>query len=125
MVLHRYLVAFIAFVLTNTLVAAQRRPAVPESAIQRLADGRPNLQGIWQATSTAAVDLQDHAASLNMPAGRSVLTGGTAIPYQPWAAAHRAENFRNRLKDDPLNQCYMPGTPRIMYMDFPFQIFQT
>jgi len=125
MIAHRYLVALAVLVLTNTLVGAQKRPPVFETTIPRLADGKPNLQGIWQATSTAAIDLQDHPASLNMPAGRSVLAGGAAIPYQPWAAAKRAENFQNRVKDDPLNQCYMPGTPRIMYMDFPFQVFQT
>jgi hypothetical protein len=47
------------------------------------------------------------------------------IPYQPWAAAKKAENFQNRQKADPLGKCYMPGVPRIMYLDFPFQIFQT
>ena len=59
-----------------------------------------------------------------MLAGRSVVVG-TEIPYQPWAAAKKAENFQNRQKADPLNQCYIPGVPRIMYLDFPFQIFQT
>jgi len=112
-------------VLSTTLFAAPQRPPVPDSAVPRTADGKPNLQGIWQATGTAAADLQDHAASLNLPAGRSVLAGGAAIPYQPWAAAKRADNFQNRLKDDPVSRCYLPGTPRIMYMDFPFQIFQT
>ena len=90
----------------------------------RTADGKPNFEGIWQASSTAAADLQDHAARLNMPAGRSVIDGGE-IPYQPRAAAQKAENYRNRQKADPLNQCYIPGVPRIMYLDFPFQIFQT
>ena len=120
-----YLVAFAALALTSALSAAPERTPARESAIPRTADGKPNLQGIWQAASAASADLQDHAASLNMLAGRSVLAGGAAIPYQPWAAAKRVENFQNRLKDDPLNQCFMPGTPRIMYMDFPFQIFQT
>ena len=119
------LVTFAALAMTSALFAAPARAAVPESAIPRTADGKPNLQGIWQAAGTAPADLQDHAASLNMLAGRSVLAGGGAIPYQPWAATKRAENFQNRLTDDPLNHCYMPGTPRIMYMDFPFQIFQT
>ena len=50
---------------------------------------------------------------------------GGEIPYQPWAAAKKAENFKNRQKADPLNQCFIPGVPRIMYLDFPFQIFQT
>lgn len=118
-------VTIAALALTGTLSGGPQRAAVPASTIPRTADGKPDLQGIWQATSTAAGDLQDHAASLQMLAGRSVLVDGGAIPYQPSAAAKRVENFRNRRKDDPLGQCYMPGTPRIMYMDFPFQIVQT
>ncbi len=46
--------------------------------------------------------------------------------YQPWAAAKRKLRILEiRQKADPLNQCYLPGTPRIMYMEYPFQIFQT
>ena len=92
--------------------------------IPRTTDGRPNLQGIWQARNAAAADLEDHAASHRMRPGRSVVEGG-AIPYQPWAAAKKRENFANRDTADPLAKCYMPGVPRIMYMEFPFQIFQT
>ena len=36
-----------------------------------------------------------------MPAGRSVVEGGE-IPYQPWAAAKKAENFAKRAELDPL-----------------------
>jgi hypothetical protein len=87
-----------------------------QATVPRTADGKPNLAGIWQASSTPSVDLQDHAARYNMPAGRSVVVGGGEIPYQAWAAAQKA---------DPLAQCYIPGVPRVMYLDFPFQIFQT
>ena len=104
---------------TSAAQTAARQPAVP-----RTADGKPDFEGIWQASSTAAADLQDHGARYNMPAGLSVVSGG-AIPYQPWAAAKKAENFQNRQKTDPVGQCYMPGVPRIMYLDYPFQIFQT
>ncbi|HTC36446.1 MAG TPA: hypothetical protein VK724_23905 [Bryobacteraceae bacterium] len=97
--------------------------AAPET-LPRTPDGKPNFEGIWQASSTAAADLEDHAARFNMLAGRSVVVGNE-IPYQPWAAAKKAENFQNRAKADPLGQCYIPGVPRIMYLDFPFQIFQT
>jgi hypothetical protein len=110
--------------LTNAPFAASQNTPVPQQTLPRTADGKPNLQGIWQATSTAAADLQDHAARNNMLAGRSVVDGGQ-IPYQAWAAAKKAENFENRLKADPLRKCYIPGVPRIMYLDFPFQIFQT
>jgi hypothetical protein len=112
-----HLATITAIALTSALIAdAQSLP--------RTADGKPNFEGIWQASSTAAADLLDHAASHNMPAGRSVVVGAE-IPYQPWAAAKKVENFQNREKADPLGKCYLPGVPRIMYLDFPFQIFQT
>jgi hypothetical protein len=121
--MHR-LAAIVAVALTSALFAAPQRTPAPSKILPRTADGKPNLQGIWQAAGTAAADLQDHSAGYNMLAGRSVVVG-TEIPYQLWAAAKKAENFRNRQKADPLNQCYIPGVPRIMYLDFPFQIFQT
>ena len=92
--------------------------------LPRTADGRPNLQGIWQVRNRASYGLQDHVARHGMPAGRGVVEGG-AIPYQPWAAAQQQENFSNRATADPLASCYMPGVPRIMYMEWPFEIFQT
>ena len=90
----------------------------------RTRDGKPNLQGIWQALNTAAWDLQDHSASLGVPAGQGVVEGN-AIPYQPWALAKKRENFANRLTLDLETKGFLPGVPRIMYLPFPFQIFQT
>jgi hypothetical protein len=104
----------------STEVAAQGKP----SAIPRTADGKPNLQGIWQVRNRAAYGLEDHVARHGMPPGRSVVEGGT-IPYQESALKKRDDNFLNRETLDPLNQCFLPGMPRIMYMEFPFQIFQT
>ncbi|HEY2842416.1 MAG TPA: hypothetical protein VGJ09_02155 [Bryobacteraceae bacterium] len=92
--------------------------------VPRTAAGKPNLQGIWQVRGDAAYDLQDHAARKGAPAAKSVVDGGT-IPYQPWAVAKKAANFSKRATEDPLGQCYLPGVPRIMYMQYPFQIFQT
>jgi len=111
-------VASIALVMVSN-AAAQGGAALP-----RTADGRPDLQGIWQVRSRAAYDLEDHAARHGMPAGRSVVDGGV-VPYQPWAAAKKRDNFAKRATADPLAECYMAGVPRIMYMEFPFQIFQT
>jgi len=90
----------------------------------RTADGKPDLQGIWQVLNTAAWDIQDHPARLDVPAGQGVVDGND-IPYQPWAAAKKKENFENRLTADPVRKCYLPGVPRIAYMPYPFQIFQT
>lgn len=100
---------------------AQKGPAAP---IPRTVDGKPDLQGIWQARSGAAYDLQTHPAKPGIPAGKGVVEGNV-IPYQPWASAKKKANFTNRRKADPLASCYFPGVPRIMYLAHPFQIFQT
>ncbi|HKC58267.1 MAG TPA: hypothetical protein VKC35_19175 [Vicinamibacterales bacterium] len=93
-------------------------------AIPRTADGKPDLSGIWQVLNTAAWDIQDHAASLGVPAGQGVVEGNE-IPYQPAALAKKRENYANRRTADPETKCYEPGVPRITYMPYPFQIVQT
>jgi hypothetical protein len=110
-----------ALQLSSRTAGAQAAAASP--AIPRLPDGKPNLQGIWQVRNRAAYDLEDHPARFGMPAGASVVEGGT-IPYQPWALAKRNENFANRETADPLSKCYMAGVPRVMYLPFPVQIVQ-
>ena len=113
-----------ALILSAALVSCSRSPASSSASIPRTADGKPDLHGIWQVRNRAAADLEDHVARHGMPAGKGVVQGGP-IPYQPWAAAKKIENAKNRLTADPLANCYLPGVPRIMYMEFPFQIFQT
>ena len=124
--------------------AGQQFPATYRAP--RLADGHPDLNGIWQALVTANWDLQDHEAQPGPqpelsgayaagPAGQSIIEGGE-IPYKPDALAKKKANFENRLRvdvsddktwhalGDPEMKCYMPGVPRAAYMPFPFQIVQ-
>jgi len=125
----------------------------------RTADGRPDLNGIWQVLNTANYDIEAHPAGPalalipapqstdlpglgratpvelpapavrrlgavgGVPAGDGVVVGG-GIPYQPWAAARKAENAEQWLERDPEIKCYMPGVPRATYMPYPFQILQ-
>jgi hypothetical protein len=89
----------------------------------RTPDGQPDLQGVWQTLNTASWNLEDHQATLGVPAGQSVVEGGE-IPYQPWALAKRKENFEKRATADPQSRCYLPGVPRITYLPYPFQIVQ-
>ena len=104
--------------------ATAPRPAADARAIPRTPDGKPHLEGIWQVRNRAAYDLQDHHARYLMPPGAGVVQGGE-IPYLPAALKQREENFAKRYEADPLSNCYMPGVPRIMYLEHPFQIFQT
>ena len=95
-------------------------------------DGRPDLNGIWQAIGTAHWDIQDHPAGAGppefgtigaVPPGQGVVVGNE-IPYQPWALEQKQRNFENRYTDDPEIRCYLPGVPRATYLPYPFQIIQ-
>jgi hypothetical protein len=100
----------------------------------RTADGKPDLNGIWQVMNTANWNIEDHAASAGnlpqlgaigaVPAGVGVVEGGP-IPYLPEAAARRKENFAHRWTDDPEIKCYLPGVPRAAYLPYPFEIVQS
>jgi hypothetical protein len=111
------------------------RGGAPAARVPRTADGKPNLNGIWQTFGGANWNLEDHGASAGpffqegaigaVPAGQSVVEGGGDIPYTPAALAKRNDNARNRLTLDPEVKCYMPGIPRANYMPYPFQIVQS
>ena len=60
-----------------------------------------------------------------MPPGAGIVEGGP-IPYLPAALAKRKENYDKRAtrEGDPEIRCYLPGTPRAMYQNMPFQIIQ-
>ena len=92
--------------------------------VPRTPDGKPDLSGIWQVMNAAAWDIQDHAARKDVPAGAGVVIGNQ-IPYKPEALARKRQNYENRATADPETKCYLPGVPRIMYMPYPFQIFQS
>src|SRR5438105_9326343 len=126
----------IAVVAGGGLLAAGA-PGVSKAAAYKAprgADGKPNLNGIWQAVNTANWDIQGHAAQPGLvvalgaagavPAGLGVVEGDE-IPYLPEAAAKKKENFEKRLTADPEIKCYLPGVPRATYMPYPFQIVQT
>ena len=99
--------------------------AASAQAIRRTSDGKPDLNGVWQALNAAAWDIQDHSGQLGVPPGQGIVEGNE-IPYQPWAAAKKKENFANRATADQTEaNCFMPGVPRATYMPYPFQIVQT
>jgi hypothetical protein len=133
----------VAFGPGATLVAGQL-PA--NYRAPRTADGKPNLNGIWQALNEANWDIETHGAVPSpypellgalfaAPPGWGVVEGGV-LPYKPEMLARKKENFAKRLTrptnrelnettGDPEAKCYMPGVPRATYMPMPFQIIQT
>jgi len=114
----------------------------------RLPDGKPDLNGIWQALNEANWDLEPHMARAalalrpgpyvpvpaaavlalgavgSVPPGLGVVEGDT-IPYLPDALKKKKENQEHYLERDPEIKCYLPGVPRANYVDQPFQILQS
>jgi hypothetical protein len=80
----------------------------------RTPDGKPNLNGIWQANNTAHWNIEAHpsapgpmwqlGAQFAIPGGLGVVEGDT-IPYKPEALKQRNENFAKRLDLDPEMRC--------------------
>lgn len=100
--------------------ATKLTPSIP-----RLADGKPDLNGIWQAVGGADVNLEDHAADAYAPGAQTVVQEGK-IPYLSAALKLRDDNYATRNTSDPVTtRCNLPGVPRITYVhNLPFQIFQ-
>ena len=98
-----------------------------------MADGKPNLNGIWQANNSANWDIQTHqarqgavvalGAAFSAPGGLGIVQGND-IPYRPEALARKRENAAHWMTADPEIKCYLPGIPRATYMPYPFRIVQ-
>jgi hypothetical protein len=149
----RFSVAMIAAAITTLLLLGWGPAAIPVAGQQastyrapRTADGKANLNGIWQALNEANWDIETHGAGPSPfpqllgalfaePPGLGVVEGGP-LPYKPEMLAKKKANFAGRLTrptsreindttGDIEAKCYMPGVPRATYMGTPFQIVQT
>jgi hypothetical protein len=134
--------ATFAIVSSPEVEGQARTPAVP-----RL-NGKPDLNGLWQAINTANYDIQAHTAKAalamrpgpivpvpakevlalgavgSIPSGAGVVEGDE-LPYAAEGLKKKQENQQNWLTSDPEIKCYLPGVPRATYMPFPFQIVQS
>src|SRR5881394_3775963 len=139
---------FASVILGIALLASPGLAQTPAYRAPRTPDGKPDLNGIWQALNEANYDIELHMARPAMavrpgpygpvpaaavlplgavgavPPGLGVVEGDQ-LPYKPEALAKKKENQANWLTLDPEIKCYLPGVPRATYMPYPFQILQS
>ena len=107
-----------------------------QSAVPRAADGKPDLTGVWQGSSTRPGKWEDANNGLGVggtgkdPSAPPSLGSQQVItdpaPYQPWAAARVLDSYNKRGIDDPAAICLPPGVPRLVMVSlFPIEIVQT
>src|ERR1700688_3031787 len=124
-------IAAAAAAFTPVARTSAQAPSAPGPG--RMADGKPNLNGIWEANNTANWDIQSHqarqgpvlslGAAFSIPGGLGIVDGND-IPYRPDALAKKNDNAAHWMTADPEIKCYLPGVPRATYMPYPFQIVQ-
>ena len=113
-------------------LAAGVAPALAQSAapapIKRMADGKPDISGVYQSDGGGANQgLEKRAATALTPGGRGVIVDPPdgLLPTQPWARAeNEARRAPERGYDDPTAHCFVAGVPRSTYVPSPFQILQ-
>jgi hypothetical protein len=103
--------------------AAQNAADKPEqTAIPRLADGHPNLQGIWHnEVGAAALRKAGPFGDYHSP--------GVPLPYPYLPITQKIKDYRftHDLYADPEAHCHLPGVPRETEQPsgiFPFKIIQ-
>jgi hypothetical protein len=96
--------------------------------IRRMADGKPDLTGMYGADSGGAnYGLERHDKDFLTPGTRGVVVDPPdgKLPYLPWAKAERVtRELPEHGYEDPTAHCFVAGVPRSMYTPSPYQIIQ-
>jgi hypothetical protein len=107
----------------------------------RLADGQPDVQGLWSAVTAGSLSLTNPISvgvdfdqrvtgkDLRLPS-RIIDPPDGQLPYQPWAAARKKEqaaayDHPTRPEHiDPQHRCMISGVPRLYTIAPQFKIIQ-
>jgi len=125
----KYLIPLILSVsVAHAQNAPKQKPPVP-----KMADGKPDLSGIWQGGGAAGLTFAigaENAKAARPDAAQGGRGGGGGArpepaPYQDWVQQKLKEIRDRRLIDDPSGRCLLVGVPRITSMPLPIKIVQT
>ncbi len=108
------------FVLVLSVCAIGQTNPKSSYSPPRLADGKPDLNGIWEVRGKIDADIEGKIGGKNV----IVDPANGKIPYKPEALAKKKELNAQRATADPVTKCWMQGVPRIMYAPYPFRIAQ-
>jgi hypothetical protein len=123
------LLAGVAALLLHSAAWAKAQSGTPNPYDPpRLADGHPNLQGLWQGGFVGGFPpgvgpKQKPGADSKPPA--SLFKIFPDLPYLPEALAAKQDFIQHHPYDDPIAHCHTSGVPRgTMEPPYPLQIVQ-
>lgn len=134
-----------ALVWTDAAVHAQGREEAGGRAVvsapkplERLADGQPNVQGIWNPVNPGSLSLTnpvpqaaDFDRTIKPLPSRIIDPPDGMVPYQPWAAAKQKQQsidyaVPTRFEHiDPQHRCLLSGVPRLYTIVPSLKIIQS
>jgi len=87
----------------------------------RLADGKPDLSGIWHAGNRVPctneinrfIDCGSEIGGSKLTLDLGLESPGGALPYQPWAATLKKQRAADDSRDDPHVRCLPDSVPRM------------
>jgi hypothetical protein len=95
-----------------------KTPGIPS-----LADGKPDLSGVWAAECAVYDGNPCFVRSLFFDLAKDLKPG--EVEMTPWAAGVSAQRQSRNHVDDPYGFCLTPGVPRIDFGGGPFKVLQT
>ncbi len=105
-----------------------KAPAVPAGPVRRLPNGKPDIQGYWNAGGGGlfSIEATDQRKQIGVNAGKGVVTDPAdgKIPYQPWAREKEIDLSENHTIEESDAHCYTSGIPHMVEAQSSFQILQ-
>jgi hypothetical protein len=107
---------------------APKPPGKAPAPIYRMADGKPDLTGLYaHGAGGANYGLERHDRTSLIPGGAGIIVDPPdgKLPMQEWARAEVLSRGKpERGYDDPTAHCFPAGIPREFYVPQPIQILQ-
>jgi|ERR1700678_349704 hypothetical protein len=88
--------------------------------IPHLANGKPDLSGVWQGGGVSLYG-EPGISTIKLPPAVNPPPKREPVPYQDWA---EAKSKTLTAADDPTLRCLLAGVPRITTMPMPLEIIE-